>query len=87
MDILVQREHMKEEMQMTFEEYCVKMKELLFSRKQIAFRKLKELIDEEGELNKGEHWAWPDAIIHITLDMFLESYMAGLQADLSKMVR
>ncbi len=69
---------------MTFEEYCVKMKDLSFSRRMIAFRKLKELVDEEGDvLKKGEHWSWPDALIHITLDMFVESYAAGVTADLT----
>ncbi len=41
---------------MTHEEYSHKMYGLLFSRRMIAFRKLKELIDQEGNLKEGEHW-------------------------------
>ncbi len=71
---------------MTFEEYCVKMKELSFSRRRIASRKLQELLDEAYKLEPWEHASWPDALIHITLDMFVESYTAGATADLSKFV-
>lgn len=67
---------------MTYEEYCERMKNLIFSRRRIAFHKLKELVDESDILKEGEHWVWPDTLIHITPNMFLVSYTAGYTADL-----